>query len=108
MLAAFFERSGPGEELVIAERFRGVGFSELRAPFGKRARFISDEVCDLLRALKCCGLSDQHAKLRAASHTDHDRHWRRESECARARDDENGHGIRDGINERWVRTPDQP
>ena len=89
MFARLFHACGQTQDLVLIEaRGRNDGH-HLRLALRERSGLVDDERVDLFHPLQRLGVLDQHPDLGAAPHTDHDRHRRRQTECAGTGDDQN-------------------
>ena len=97
MLARVLDGSGQPEHLGAARAVQRPHVDELHAALGHRARLVEDDRADLARLLEHLGPLDEDAELRAAAGAHHERRGRGEPEGAGARDDEHGHGRREGV-----------
>ena len=92
MFAGALDAGGQPQEIGLGKSRGRNDRDHLRLAFGQRAGFVDHQRVDLLHALERFGVLDQHAGLRAAPDTDHDRHRRGEAERAGAGDDEDADG----------------
>ena len=97
MLARSFERTGQTENVGPCRAVEQSDFDEHHLPGRDGARLVEDDGADAPRLLEDFGTLDQDAELRSASGSDHQRRRRRQTECARARDDQHGDCRGEGI-----------
>src|SRR6185437_13096063 len=90
MLARQLDRPGEAQRLRARRAVQRRDVHDLHAPFGDGPRLVEDDGPDPPRLLEHLGTPDQDAELRPAPGADHERRRRRETECARAGDDQNG------------------
>ena len=109
MFARLLDRRRERDEIVFGEAMRGrAHFHEARLAFGERPGFVDDDCGDFFEALDGFGIFDQHTGTRAATDAHHDRHGRRQAKRARARDNQHGDGVDDGVGHARLRTQPQP
>src|SRR5262249_32648939 len=82
MLAFPLEACRESQQHVRIEAGRWVNGGNARFALGQRPGLVDDQRVDLLKPPERLGVLDQHARLRAPSDADHDRHRRREPERA--------------------------
>ena len=88
---AFSSAGGQAQHVVLLEAGGRDDRHDLRLAFGERAGLVDNEGVDPLHPLQGLGILDQHARLRAAADTHHDRHRGRQAQRAGTGDDEDGH-----------------
>ena len=81
---------------------------EARSAFRERSCFVHDESRHAFEDLQRLSVAHQDAELGAASRPDHDGHRRRESERARAGDDQHRDGVDQRVREAWFGTEEAP
>ena len=99
MFACAFEACRALKQFGFADTGSRDDFRYPRLALGKRAGFVNQQRVNLLHAFERFGVLDQDPLLGAATNADHDRHWRRESQRARAGDDQHGHRRDESIDE---------
>ena len=97
-----------GQQLLLRNRVSRDDRGETRFAFGERAGLIHDERIHFLHPLDSPGVLYEHARLRASTDADHDRHRRGESECARASDDQHRDCVHDPVRETRFRPEPDP
>ena len=108
MLAHLLEARGQAQQRGLVDRRRGDDGRERGLAFGQRPGLVDDQRVDLLHHLQRLGVPEQHAELGAAAGADHDRHRRGQAERARARDDQHGDGVDEGVGQARLGPPDGP
>ena len=106
MLAAFLERRRKPKHVRFVKARGGANLDQFGFAQRQRPRLVDYKRVDLLHQLKRFGIFDQHACAGAAAGADHDRHRRREAECAGASDDQHRNGVDERMAEARFR-PDQ-
>ena len=99
---------GQTEQVELCDRIEGFDGDDFRFALGQRARLVDNERVDFLEAFQRFGVFDQHARLGAATDAHHDRHRRRETQCARAGDDQHGDRRDQTVTEARLRAPNAP
>src|SRR6516165_1257301 len=93
MLAAALKTSDQPQQLIVVRAADRGDANQARLPLGQGASLVDNERIDLLHQLERFGVLDENADAGAAPGAHHDRHRRRQTKSARARDDQNGDGI---------------
>src|SRR3546814_604850 len=84
MLGRPLDASGEPQQFALLMAGGGDDAGNRGAPFGQRPGLVDDERVDLLHSLQGFGILDEDAEPRAPPDADHDRHRRRQSQCAGA------------------------
>ena len=106
MFAHMFETRGQAQQRGRVNSWLGLDRHELGLALGERAGLVHDDRRHLLEHFERLGIPNQHAAFGAAAGTDHDRHRRRETERAGARDDQDRDGIHQGMRQSRLRPVD--
>ncbi len=107
MLAQTLETGREPQKFVLA----GAGRFHRHNPglaFGQRAGLVDDQRIDLFQPLERFGVLDQNPGMSAPSHPNHDRHRRRQTQRARAGDDQNRDRRDQSISHARRRPEDRP
>src|SRR2546423_11959898 len=99
MFALLFDSRGGNQCLIFAEPVGGDDLGHAWFSFRERAGLIDDERGHFLHDLERAGVSDQHPGMRAATDTDHDRHWRGQAKRAGTRNDQDRDRVHDRVPE---------
>ena len=87
MLRLLFQSGRQRQQLLFRNSMRSqIGHDRLS--LGQRTGLVHDDGVDLMQLLQRFRRLEEHAQLRAAARTDHDRHRRRQSQRARAGNDQ--------------------
>ena len=111
MLAAALGGRDEAQQIVVVEAGTGLGSVPCPAPNSTTSvtrglpsvivpGLVEDDDVELVRRLERGAVADEDAVLGALAGADHDRRRRRESQCARARDDEHGDEVEQRVVER--------
>ena len=92
---------------VIEPTYRGDG-DDFRLALGQRAGLVDNERVDFFHALQDLGVFDQDAKRGRAADADHDRHRCRQTERARAGNDQNADGGDERVGKARLRPERRP
>ncbi len=108
VFAVLLQRGGQMQELLRVKTSGGQNIDQFWLALGERTRLVHDQRGDFLQALERLGVFHQHAFLCAAPDADHDGHGGRQTEGARAGDDEDRDSANDGVCEFWLRPKPHP
>ncbi len=108
MLARPFERGGKRQDHGLVEAGGRGDAGHRRFALGQRPRLVHHQRVDLLHALEGGSVLDEHAGRGSLADADHDRHRRRQTECARTGDDQHGDGDDQRVGAGRRRSPDRP
>ncbi|MND87049.1 hypothetical protein D3C80_790410 [compost metagenome] len=105
---ALFQCGSPAQCLLLAHLVKREDFYHPRLTFGQGAGFIKHQGVELACLLQGIGITYQHAKFGGAAHSGDDRHRRRQTQCARAGDDQDRGGDHQRINQLRLRAKEIP
>ena len=108
MLAGALQACCEPEHLRFGEWCERLNGHDPRLSLGDCACLVDEKRVDLLHGLERLGIADEDARGRAPSRAHHDAHRGGETECARASDDQDGHGIHQRVRESRFRSDQHP
>ncbi len=108
MLAPLFQGGRQPEKLLFGVPVDRRHGNQTGTALGQRSRLVDDQRVDLPHHLDCLGVLEQDARRGGLARRDHDRHRRRQAQCAGAGDDQDRDGVDQSVGHRRVRSPDGP
>ena len=108
MLAHLLKARDEAEQRGLVDRRLGNDRRQGRLALSQGAGLVDHDRVDPLHHFERFGVTKQDAQLRAATRADHDRHGRGQAKRTRARDDQHGDGVHEGMGHARLGPPDGP